>query len=1033
MRITIAMQEVHAGGSQRTVRRWRRCWSVLVVVWMASGTAEGRADDAVSFRRDIRPILARHCFACHGPDKQHREAGLRLDTSLGVRADLGNGPIVTPGRPESSQLIARVTSADAEFRMPPADSKTRLTAAEIALLKSWVVQGANYERHWSFVPPRRPQVPGGHSRRWSRNSIDDFVLARMQSAGFEPAAPADRLTLARRVFLDLIGIPPTPQQADAFLNDSRPDAYERLVDRLLASPHYGEHWARQWLDAARYSDTNGYEKDRPRSIWPYRDWVIRSLNDDLPFDRFTIEQLAGDMLPNATIRQRVATGFHRNTMLNEEGGIDPLEYRFYAMVDRVATTGTVWLGLTVGCAQCHSHKYDPISQADYYGLMALMNNADEPDLKVPDAAITARRGKLQSRIRQLRRQLPAKFPADKGPGNPNERRARHLERRFSDWLRVERDRAVAWRVLPVRRAQSNLPRLEVLADGSVYSSGDITKRDVFTLELSLEELSLPLTALRIEVLPDERLPAGGPGRAFYEGRKGDFFLSEVVASQQRRQLKFRDASHSFGKISIGSGGAQAVNVIDGDGSTGWSTAGHEGRANQLVLNLSDPLPPAGTLQLELLFERHFAASLGRLRIAGTTSTDAVRARNLPIDVERILASRTRSLDDTQIQRLREHFLDVVPELAQARKEIEVLEKQLPSYPQTLVLRERVAGNSRRTFLHQRGEYLRRGTEVVPGVPKFLPPLPATRPANRLTLARWLVSQRNPLVGRVTVNRAWRAFFGRGLMKTDGDFGTQAPSPTHPLLLDWLACEFVDRGWSLKSLHRLIATSATYRQSSNLSERLLRVDPENEYLARGPRFRVSGETLRDMILSASGMMSTRLGGPSVFPPQPASVTALAYGSTKWNVSSGSNRFRRSLYTFSKRTAPFAAHTVFDGPTGENCTVRRNRSNTPLQALTLLNDAMFQELARALARSASADADRSEPGMATRIFRRLLTRIPTQRELELLLSFRRSQLVRLNSGALRATDIGTRPDTTAELASWIMMTRAIMNLDEAITKP
>jgi len=1007
--------------------------AVWMAVWMAAVTMDGRADDTVSFRRDIRPILSRHCFSCHGPDKQQRQAKLRLDTSSGIRADLGNGPIVTPGRPEASQLIARVTSADAEFRMPPADAKTRLTAAEITLLKSWVVQGANYERHWSFVTPRRPQVPASHGRGWSRNSIDDFVLARMQSAGFEPAAPADRLTLARRVFLDLIGIPPTPQQADAFLNDARPDAYERLVDRLLASPHYGEHWARQWLDAARYSDTNGYEKDRPRSIWPYRDWVIRALNDDLPFDRFTIEQLAGDMLPNASISQRVATGFHRNTMLNEEGGIDPQEYRFYAMVDRVATTGTVWLGLTVGCAQCHSHKYDPISHSDYYGLMALMNNADEPDLKVPDAAITARREELQSRIRQLRRRLPAKFPAGKGPGNPGQRRARHLERKFTEWLRIERDRAVAWRVLPVLRARSNLPRLEVLADGSVLSSGDVTKRDVFTLDLSLAEFSQPLTALRIEVLPDERLPAGGPGRAFYEGRKGDFFLSEVVARQQKRQLKFGDASHSFGKISIGSGGAQAVNVIDGDGSTGWSTAGQEGRANQLVLNLSEPLSPAGTLQVEMLFERHFAASLGRLRIAGTTSTAAVRARKLPVDVERLLASRAETLNDGQTRRLREYFLDVVPELAQARKQIEALERRMPSYPMTMVLSERRAGNPRPTFLHQRGEYLRRGAEVLPSVPKFLSPLPPAEPANRLTFARWLVSRRNPLVGRVSVNRAWRAFFGRGLIKTDGDFGTQAPLPTHPLLLDWLACEFVDRGWSLKSLHRLIATSATYRQSSNLSERLLREDPENEYLARGPRFRLSGEMLRDMILSASGMMSTRLGGPSVFPPQPASVTALAYGSTKWKVSSGSNRFRRSLYTFSKRTAPFAAHAVFDGPTGENCTVRRNRSNTPLQALTLLNDEMFQELARALARSVAAAADRSESDIATRIFRRLLTRTPNRRELELLLRFRRSQLTRLQAGALPAADIGDRPDTTAELASWIMLTRAVMNLDEAVTKP
>ncbi|MEO1997426.1 MAG: DUF1549 domain-containing protein, partial [Planctomycetaceae bacterium] len=508
-----------------------------------------------------------------------------------------------------------MTSADAEFRMPPADAQTTLTQKQIALLQAWIAQGAEYQKHWSFVAPQRPELPHDFGSKWSRNPIDDFVLARMQAVGLQPSHSADRLTLARRVYLDLIGLPPTPEQADAFVADKRPDAYQRMVDRLLASSHYGEHWARQWLDAARYSDTNGYEKDRPRSIWPYRDWVIQSLNDDLTFDRFTIEQLAGDLLPNASIAQRTATGFHRNTMLNEEGGIDPLEYRFYAMVDRVATTGTVWLGLTLGCAQCHSHKYDPLTHADYYRFMALLNNADEPDMLVPQPSITARRKQLQLRIDQLRRQLSQKFPEGDGAGRPDQRRARHLDQKFSDWLQRERVRAVDWRVLRPRRSSSNLPRLEVLADGSIFSSGDITKRDVYTFELAWDVLSEPLTALRIEVLPDARLPAGGPGRAFYEGRKGDFFLSEVVARQLSRSLKFRDASHSFGKISIGNGGAQALNVIDGDGSTGWSTAGQEGRANQIVLNLAQPLATEGTLELELLFERHFAASLGRLRIS----------------------------------------------------------------------------------------------------------------------------------------------------------------------------------------------------------------------------------------------------------------------------------------------------------------------------------------------------------------------------------------------------------------------------------
>ena len=990
------------------------------------------SNESISFSRQIRPILVRHCFACHGPDQEQRQADLRLDTQAGSRVDLGDGPIIKPRDPGASQLLLRVTSSDPKIRMPPAEEAKPLTPQEIRLLRTWISEGATYQKHWSFVPPRRPSVPRDLKKEWSRNPIDDFVLARLQAAGLQPSKSADRLTLARRVYMDLIGLPPTPEQADAFVADQRPDAYRRLVDQLLASSHYGEHWAQPWLDAARYADTNGYEKDRPRSIWPYRDWVIRSLNQDLSFDQFTIEQLAGDMLPDASAEQRIATGFHRNTMLNEEGGIDPLEYRYYAMVDRVATTGTVWLGLTLGCAQCHAHKYDPLTHTDYYRFMALLNNADEPDLLVPDPLVASRRSRLQSQIDQRRRQLPQSFPPDTGTGSLAERRARHLEQRFKAWLEVERGRAVDWRIMRPQSSRSNLPRLELLSDGSVFSSGDITKRDVYRFEFELDQWSEPLTALRIEVLPDERLPAGGPGRAFYEGRKGDFFLSEIVARRAGRALTFRDASHSYGKISIGNGGAAARNVIDGDGSTGWSTSGQEGRANQIVLNLAQPLPPQGTLELELLFERHFAASLGRLRIAGTSSTAEVRARRLPVAVEQMLVTATPPLKPTDRRQLLDYFVSVAPELQKARRQIATLEKQLPEFPSTMVLQERSPDNPRRSFVHLRGEYLRRGKEVRPGVPGFLPGLPSGEPANRLGLARWLVSERNPLTARVTVNRAWRSLFGYGLVRTDGDFGTQAPLPTHPLLLDWLACEFMDSGWSLKSLHRLIVSSATYRQSSAYTQQLLSSDPANQLLARGPRYRISGESLRDTILAASGLLSQRIGGPSVFPPQPASVTALAYGNTAWRASTGADRYRRSLYTFSKRTAPFAANTVFDGPTGENCTVRRDRSNTPLQALTLLNDEMFQEMSRALAKSVLAESGSSDHQIGMRIFRRLLTRIPTPREMELLLQYRKTQLLRLQSGALSADEIAASAGASNELASWMIVARSIMNLDETLTK-
>ncbi|MCO6455196.1 MAG: PSD1 domain-containing protein [Pirellulaceae bacterium] len=988
-----------------------------------------RADD-LSFVRDIQPLLARHCFACHGPDEEHREADLRLDQR---QAAVDSGAIV-PGKPDESELVRRVLADDADQRMPPPAANDTLTAEEKELLRRWIEAGADYQPHWAFQPPVRPPLPEFDGlaadmnkwAAWPRNPIDRFVLRRLLDEGLTPAAEADRYTLVRRLYLDLLGLPPTPEEADAFVADSQPDAYQRLVDRLLESKHYGERWARLWLDLARYSDTNGYEKDRPRSAWPYRDWVIRALNDDLPFDQFTVEQLAGDMLPGATIEQRIATGFHRQTMLNEEGGIDPLEFRFYALVDRVATTGTVWLGLTTGCAQCHSHKYDPISHTDYYRLLALLNNADEPDLQVPDPRVVERREQLQREIARLESELPGQFPPADGEGPVDQRRAANLEGKFAEWLEAERPRAVAWKTLRPRTLETNLPRLEAQPDGSIFSSGDITKRDVFRLSFTLQE---DATALRLEVLPDPRLPAGGPGRAYYEGRQGDFFLSEVSATSDGQPVAFSAASHSFGKISIGSGSADAGNVLDGDGSTGWSTAGRESEAHQLVLNLAQPLPAGAELQLEMLFERHFAASLGRFRWSSTSAGGQPRASQLPVEIEDLLGRQPPTWNDAERSELRRHYLRVAPELAEARRPIDALRKQMPELPTTLVFEERPADNPRPTFRHHRGEYLSPREEVAPGLPAvFSSDAP---PADRLQLARWLASDRNPLVARVSVNRAWRALFGAGLVRTSGDFGTQSEPPTHPELLDWLACEFMERGWSQKQLHRLIVTSATYRQDSSVSEELLRRDPLNLLLARGPRFRVDAELVRDIMLRASGLLSDKMYGPSVYPPQLDSVTALAYGNTPWPQSQGEDRYRRSLYTFSKRTAPFAAYLVFDGPTGETCTARRDRSNTPLQALTLLNDAMYLELARALAERAVGEAD-GAPQRAAWMFRRVLTRPPEADEIAVLVEFQQRQRQRLEAGELKAEEIGG-PRADAKLAAWVMTARVIMNLDEAITRP
>ncbi len=815
-----------------------------------------QAEQTVQFNRDIRPLLAAKCLPCHGPDSQRREADLRLD----IRAETIESGVIEPGDPDSSELVRRVLSEDPDTQMPPPSAQNGLTRQQQELLQQWIREGAGYERHWAFVAPVKPAVPRVQLESWPRNEIDHFVLSHLESSGLQPSPAADPYTLVRRVYLDLIGMPPTVEEADAFVTDCDPQTYEKLVDKLLDSPQYGERWARPWLDLARYADTNGYEKDRDRSIWPYRDWVIRALNADLPFDRFTVAQLAGDMLPAATQDQIVATGFHRNTMLNEEGGIDPLEYRYYAMVDRVATTGTVWLGLSTGCAQCHAHKYDPITHEDYYRLLALMNNTDEPDYVVKTADIVQRRSELEQRIHQLESELPQQFPPLDGDGPLEQRRSANLEQSFAAWCGQQRSQAQPWKILVPDSLESNLPKLELLSDGSVFSTGDITKRDVYRLRFQLDESCLPITALRLEVLPDERLPAGGPGRAYYEGRKGDFFLSEVTAQFDGQRVTLASASHDYGKIAVGSGDAKAENVLDGNGSTGWSTANAEGQPHQLILNLAEPMEVEGVLEIELLFERHFAAGLGRFRFAAVASPAPLKVHDLPVEIEQLLAHPAEGIDDEDLQRLRSYYLRVAPELAEARKPIDQLRARLPEFPTTMVMQQRPADNPRHTYRHHRGEYLSPREQVQPGLPAFLTGDAERGPGDRLELARWLASRQNPLVGRVTVNRAWQALFGTGLHRTSDDFGTQSEPPVHGELLDWLACEFMDRGWSQKRLHRLIVTSATYRQSSHATAELLASDPRNEQLARGPRFRVDAELVRDIMFAPAAYCGTECTVP-----------------------------------------------------------------------------------------------------------------------------------------------------------------------------
>jgi Protein of unknown function (DUF1553)/Protein of unknown function (DUF1549)/Planctomycete cytochrome C len=1211
-----------ANQNYRITRTLGGAGALLVAAVLAcSGMEQPKASLAVSkldYTRDVRPILAGHCFKCHGYDEGSRKAKMRLDVREGATQPAKSGELpIVPGKPDQSELVRRIFSQDENDLMPPPAAKAPLSEEDKRVLKRWIAEGAEYKPHWAFVAPKQAPFPQVSDKNWPQNAIDYFVLDRLEREGLKPSPRADPYTLARRVYLDLTGLPPSPAEADAFVNDASPIAYERLVDKLLASPHYGERWARRWLDLARYADTNGYEKDRPRSMWPWRDWVINALNADMPFNEFTIEQLAGDLLPDATRDQIIATGFNRNSMLNEEGGVDPLEYRFYAMVDRVQVTSTTWLGLTMACSQCHTHKYDPIQHTEYYRFMACLNNADEPNFEVSEPDIAAKRMKLQEQIEGLEAALPDKFPMEMritwqtpgtaefsskngseaeflsdgsfraegdgpdkdvytikfevapqrithvqveaipdekihngGPGRsdsanfvlnefemevkgagheakprkvkfsaaqadyaqegfpegnaidgkkdtgwaiggssggPRHRHAiftlaeplelkdasavtvrlvqnyglRHTLGRFrisfgqevpetaftdtrrremrdkkcEQWLEEQLPAVANWTRLRPVAATSTAPTLTIQSDDSVFASGDFTKSDTYTLRF--RGLPAGVKAIRLEMLPDDRLPNHGPGSISYEGPEGDFWLSTVKVKADGKALVLTNASESFAN-----GNNNAAKAIDDDPQSGWSISGGQGKAHNAVFQFREGVMITNELQLDLLCEKYYAAGLGRFRVWVTTDehakASALDNEALAIlvkhdDKEKLMTlfSPTNTATGEREVLVRE-FARLSRDFAAPRSEIEKL--QLPKFPTTLVMRERPAGHERPTFRHNRGEFLQPKEEVTPGVPSFLPPLPENAPKNRLALAKWLVSGENPLTGRVIMNRHWEALFGRGLVRTLEDFGSQGELPSHPELLDWLAVEFVKEGWSQKKMLKLMVMSATYQQSSIVSPELKERDPLNVLLARGPRFRMEAEMVRDSALAASGLLSEKLGGPSVYPPQPPGVSSEgAYGVLVWKVSEGEDRYRRGLYTFAKRTAPYAMTATFDGPSGEACLARRERSNTPLQALNLLNDSVFVECARALGRMA-AKADGDDAARVELLFRRCLTRRPSGEECQKLARFHAEQLTRLTSGELKAEEImeTKEGEHLNEQAAWTAVARVLLNLDESITK-
>ncbi len=995
---------------------------------------------AVDFRREIRPILSDACFDCHGPDPKARKANLRLDVADGgIFEDRDGARVVLPGKPEESELILRIIATEPDEKMPPPKHHRQLNTKEVESLSRWVAEGAKWQEHWSLVPPERPPLPPVKEASWPRNEVDTFILARLGKEGLPPSSGADRGTLIRRVTLDLTGLPPTPEEVNAFHADPSPDAYERLVDRLLRSPHYGERMALDWLDAARYADSNGYQVDRDREMWPWRDWVVNAFNRNMPFDRFTIEQLAGDLLPNPTLPQRIATGLHRNTMLNEEGGIIPEEFLAEYVSDRVETTATIWLGLTVGCAKCHDHKFDPISQKDFYGLYAFFHNVPEtglgnfigesrrsapPLLMIPTPEQQRTLDSQAAAIAEVEEQL-----ADLGPQLASEQAA------WEETLASEI--AANWVVLdPSTLRSKGGTTLREEPDRTIVAEGPNPPAETYDLEAATDLLHI--TALRLEALPDDRLPDKGPGRA----ANGNFVLSGFRLSTAGGPVKFKSASADFSQAKY-----PVASAIDDKPETGWAVHPEIGKPHTAVFEVEKPAEVSGIFPLAITLDFRSSSVqhlLGKFRLSVTDAKEPSKIRPLPSPVAQILTIPADKRDDKQKAELAKYYREKVSattkpfngRLAELRNERTELEKQIPTMMVMAELPE-----PRETSVLLRGQYDKKGEKVGPATLKSLPPLPPDAPRNRLGLARWLVDPHNPLTARVTVNRYWQAYFGSGLVLTAEDFGSQGEAPSHPELLDWLATEFVRTGWDVKAMQKLIVTSATYRQSSRLAPESRERDPGNRLLARGPRLRLPAETIRDQALAVSGLLFDKLGGPSVKPYHPSGLyeQVVYQGGVIYKQGKGEDLHRRSLYTYWKRSVPHPAMLTFDAPFRETCVVRRARTSTPLQALNLMNDPTYIEAARILAQRMMLEGGAGPGERIAYGFRLAVGRPPQPRELEVLTAGYRGMLADFRDDRTAADellDIGETPRNPSldhvELAAYATVASTLLNLDEIVTK-
>jgi hypothetical protein len=1051
----------------------------LFFALVCAGRTANAAPTGIDFARDVQPIFVNRCYDCHGVQKQ--KSDFRLDDrAVALHGGESGKPAIVPGKSRESGLMQRVTSSNADEMMPPKGA--RLTQQQVATLKNWIDQGATWPdalahpggnaavTHWAFKSPVKSALPHVNNPKWVRDPIDNFILARLETEKLKPSPEADKITLLRRLSLDLIGLPPTVEELDAFIADKSKDAWQKAVERLLASPHYGERWGRFWLDAARYADSDGFEKDKPRFIWNYRDWVIRAFNEDLPYDQFIIAQMAGDQLPNPTQDQLIATGFLRNSMLNEEGGVDPEQFRMDAMFDRMDAIGKSILGLTIQCAQCHNHKFDPLTQEEYYRMFAYLNSDHEASMVAYTPDEERQRADLLRQMRDLEEGL--------------RHRTSDWQKRMDQWEDAVRTNQPDWETLNCQHAGGdNGERFYYFSDNSIRAASYAPTK--WTAVFKTTNNMPSIGGFRLEQLTDADLPCGGPGRSI----KGMAALTEfrVEAADAKNptnkykvklvkatadfanaekplEAEFNDRTETkrvYGPVEY---------AIDDKEETAWGIDAGPGRRNQprkAVFVPDKPVAFTNGVILTFSLEQNHGGwnsddnenhNLGRFRLSITSATNPV-ADPLPAGVREIFKIPREQRSPLQIATVFSYWRTTVAEFKEVNDQIEKLWQQWPEGAPTLALVARKNNGAedqrRKTPILNRGDWLKPGREVSAGTPAFLHPLPPSADDSRLTFARWLVDRKSPTTARAFVNRLWQAWFGTGLMETPEDFGLRAPDPSHPQLLDWLAVEFMEPSvlapgektlapaWDVKHIQRLIANSAAYRQSSRVTPELYQKDPYNRLLARGPRFRVDAEIVRDIALSASGLINLKLGGPSVTPPAPSFLfqPPASYGPKVWTDATGPDRYRRAVYTFRFRSVPYPVLQTFDAPNGDFSCVRRLRSNTPLQALATMNEAVFVESAQGLARETLRHGA-NEKERITYAFRRCVGRRPTSEELKVLADLLHREETHIAEGWADAATLATgeeghlpnlpKGETPTRLAAYTVVARTLLNLDETITK-